>query len=257
MVLIVAIAAAIPALASGHSTPSTARHAIFCPLSAGRGGLVVRHLKTVKRHRRHPSRHHKPAPTAPTGTTGCYPIPCPTPYAVGSSGRTGATGDYIACRPLPCFFGATGTTGATGMPHPIPFCRPVRCVYVAPVHGRKAKGRVELILPCEPIPVPPCEGPTGVSCPPSPCLPPVVGTTDPGSSKPDIVCRPIVCPQRATAIPANGAHAVIAICPTCPPPVSSGTTTALHACPIAAAQRPPAASSATASAGALKTSRAA
>jgi hypothetical protein len=250
VVLIVAIAAAIPALASGHSTPSPAKNAIFCPLLSGRGGLVIRHLKPVKHHRRHPGRHHNAGPSAPVGTTACYPIPCPTPYRIEPQGPTGATGNYIACRPLPCLFGATGTTGAPGVPRPIPFCRPIHCVYVAPVHGTGLKHPTEWVLPCRPIPLPPCEGPTGASCPPPPC--PAAGTTMPGKSEPDILCGPIACPLRATTSRASGANTAIISCPTCPPPVSSGSaqtaTAALHACPMVSVQRP--------AASALKTSRA-
>lgn len=250
MVLIVAIAAAIPALASGHSTPSSTRNAIFCPESSGRGALVFRHLTPVKHHRRHHGRHHSAGPSAPVGATGCYPIPCPPPYRFDPQGPTGATGRYFACRPLPCLFGATGATGATGIPRPIPFCRPIRCVYVAPVGGTILKRRVEWILPCQPIPLPPCEGPTGASCAPPPC--PAVGTTMSGAAEPAILCGPIVCPLRAKTSRASGAHTAIVSCPTCPPPVSSGTaqtaTATLHACPMVSVQR--------AAASALKTSRA-
>jgi hypothetical protein len=253
VVLIVAIAAAIPALASGHSTPSAAKRAIFCPLTSARGGLVVRHLKTVKRH----GRHHK---VAPPGTADCYPIPCPTPYAAGSTGGTGATGDYIACRPLPCLFGATGTTGPTGMPHPTPFCRPVHCVYVAPVGSTQVKRPAELILPCEPLPTPPCEGPTGASCPTSPCPLPASGTTGTGASGPDVLCRPIVCPQLRTTTHSSGARAAIVLCPTCPPPVSAGTaraaTAVLHACPMVPLQQPAATRAAGSASNARASSRA-
>lgn len=237
MVLIVAIAALIPALASGHSSPRPVSGAIFCPLSNGRA-VVVGHLKTLKHHRRHHRRHHSAGPSAPIGVTGCDPILCATPYAVEPSGHTGVTGGYIVCRPIPCLYGATGTTGATGILRPFPFCHPRRCVFVAPAGHAGVKRPAVVFLPCRPIP---CEGVTGQSCPPYPCPLPAVGTTS-GAEEPAILCGPIVCPLRATTTPTNSARSAIVACPPCPPPVASGTartaTAVVHACPVVGVMRP-------------------
>jgi hypothetical protein len=238
VVLIVAIAALIPALASGHSAPRAASGAIFCPLSNDRGLGVLGHLKTLKHHRRHHRRHHSAGPSTPIGATACNPIPCPTPYAVEPWGHTGVTGGYIVCRPIPCVYGATGTTGTTGILSPLPFCRPIPCVFVAPVGQTGVEQPATLLLPCRPIP---CDGVTGESCPPEPCPPVAVGATS-GAGEPDVLCRPIVCPLGAATTRTNGARTAIIACPPCPPPVTAGTarpaTAVLHACPMVRVLRP-------------------
>jgi hypothetical protein len=242
MVLIVAIAASVPTLASGQSAHPATSRAIFCPLS-NRSGGVIRHLKVVKHHRRHHGRRHSAGPSAPVGSTGCYPIPCPAAYRVRTLGRTGPTGatgpDYVRCRPLPCLFGATGATGTTLFPRPIPACRPIPCAVATP-SGSTGVRRPSFVLPCRPIP---CAGATGEpTCPPPPC--PALGSTAPGTDGPAIVCGPIVCPLSAAS---SRASAAIVACPGCPPPVSAGTaktaSSALHACPLAHPYGPTPASS--------------
>jgi hypothetical protein len=218
VVVVAALAVAIPAFASGHdgvAARATAGSALLCPVStttATSGGVLVPTATTTTnahpsaRHqgRRRGHSHHRAKPRKGQGTAMCI---C-GPLTAEPGSATGPSGATFPCPPYRCPIpladtpptGATGPSGAT-----LP-CAPYRCPIPLPdIPLTGETGPSGATFPCPPYrcPMPladtPPTGATGPSgptlpCPPYRCPIPYVGAPNGASgTTPAILCRPPIC----------------------------------------------------------------
>jgi hypothetical protein len=256
VVVVAALAVAIPALASGHdraAVHAAAARALLCPGPSAPGSRQLffvaptTHAKSRHGGRRAGHAHNRGAHSRGTPAIRCIP-PCGwiVTEPAGATGRAMLT-PPLTCEPrLRCVIAGADRARV--------FCQPIPCI-LKHAHGNGAatgaapRTGARLRCPTIPCPVPSLKAPSGatgatVLCPPVPCPLPYLepsGSTAPTTGA-TVLCPPIPCliPNAETRGQATGTTGAIAcpLPPVCPLAGTAGASVCPAPCVYAGVSAP-------------------